>query len=382
MAPISNKVPGIWQGVRWAMDPRAAGGGTSRARLVWRALRGTLGHARMLKRWMRVVFDLHSRGIVRDLPGEYLRALRPYVHRGVGFNDRVVQLIDHADWMETAFQAAAFEQLSSGRPLVLAELAAPRGYDYMRLQLQQAPPQSPEGELLLTLSLQRSADVQHRALPVDAAVLAFSRFRVDTVSCMVIGGVRGQRHPVARLSPMEINQVLQGWKPSVLIVRVAQELARHWNQHLLGLNPVAHRLQGWTYQWNPRRRETAQRIYASYDALWEHFDARPGPAGWMMVPLTSDDKLAATALSPEKRARQTRRADYWIRTRNLLRLQFRELLQRPGLEARISRITESVERDSLDDDDDNGYMAQRGGFRHSADLVASHVLQTGPASLQ
>jgi uncharacterized protein VirK/YbjX len=363
------------------MQPGMAGGGTSRLRLVWRALRATLVHGKDLRRWMAVVFELHSRGIVSDLPAEYLRAVRPYVHRGVGVDERVTQLIDHADWMETAFQAPAFEQLACGRPLVLAELAAPRGYDFMRLQLQQAPPQSPEGELLLTLSLQRSADVQHRAQPVDAAVLAFSRFRVDTVSCFVIGGVRGQRHPVLRLSPMELNQALQGWKPSVLIVRVAQELARHWSLQLVGLNPVAHRLHGWSYQWSARQRETAQRIYASYDALWEHFDARPGPPGWMMVPLTSDDKLAATALSPEKRERQTRRADYWIRTRNVLRLQFRELLQRPGLEARISRITESVERDSLDEDDD-AYIQQRAGFRQSADLIASHLLHTGPASLQ
>lgn len=376
----SNRLPGIWTGVRWAMQPGAQGGGTSRARLVWRALRATLGHPKALRRWMAVVFELHARGIVKDLPGEYLRAVRPYVHRGIGFQERITQLIDHADWMETALQAGAFEQLAGGKPLVLAELAAPRGYDFMRLQLQQAPPQSPEGELLLTLSLQRSADVQHRAQPVDAAVLAFSRFRVDTVSCLVIGGVRGQRHPVLRLSPMEVNQALQGWKPSVLIVRVAQELARHWNLHLVGLNPVAHRLHGWTYQWSARQRESAQRIYASYDALWEHFDARPGPPGWMMVPVTSDEKLAATALSPEKRARQTRRADYWIRTRNVLRLQFRQLLQRPGLEARISRITESIERDS-EDEDEAEQSYRRGGFRHSADLVAGHLLQTGPASL-
>ncbi|MEO7391685.1 MAG: DUF535 family protein [Ramlibacter sp.] len=382
MAPTpSNRLPGIWNGVRWAMQPGVQGGGTSRARLVWRALRATLGHRKALRRWMAVVFEQHARGIVKDLPGEYLRAVRPYVHRGIGVQERVTQLIDHADWMETAFQAEAFEQLACGKPLVLAELTAPRGYDFMRLQLQQAPPQSPEGELLLTLSLQRSADVQHRSQPVDAAVLAFSRFRVDTVSCLVIGGVRGQRHPVLRLSPMELNQAMQGWKPSVLIVRVAQELARHWNLHLVGLNPVAHRLHGWSYQWNGRLRESAQRIYASYDALWEHFDARPGPPGWMMVPVTSDEKLAATALSPEKRARQTRRADYWIRTRNLLRLQFRQLLQRPGLEARISRITESVEHDSLDEDEEER-LYQRAGFRRSADLVAAHVLHTGPASLQ
>src|SRR6185369_15742818 len=114
----SNKLPGIWNGVRWAMQPGVAGGGTSRLRLVWRALRATLTHGKSLRRWMAVVFELHSRGIVSDLPAEYLRAVRPYVHRGIGVEERVTQLIDHADWMETAFQAPAFEQLACGRPLV------------------------------------------------------------------------------------------------------------------------------------------------------------------------------------------------------------------------------------------------------------------------
>lgn len=369
----SNRMPGTWQGVRWALQPGAEGGGTSRLRLVWRALRAGLWHGNALRRWMAVVFELHSRGIVREIPGEYLRAVRPYVHRGTGFRERVVQLIDHADWLETAFQPAAFEQLASGRPLVLAELAAPRGYDFMRLQLQQAATQSPEGELLLTLRLQRSADVQHRPQPVDAGVLCFSRFRIDGIACLVIGGVRGQRHPVMRVSPMEVSQALQGWKPAVLMVRVAQELARHWGLHLIGLNPSAHRLHGWSYQWTRRYREAGQRIYASYDALWNHFEASKGPPGWVIVPLNSDEKLAATALSPEKRERQTRRADYWIRTRNLLRLQFKQLLQRPGREARLSRVTESMDRDSMADDDLE--------LPHSEDMVPSRVLQTGPGSL-
>jgi uncharacterized protein VirK/YbjX len=285
----------------------------------------------------------------------------------------VVQLIDHVDWLETAFQPAAFEQLASGRPLVLAELAAPRGYDFMRLQLQQAATQSPEGELLLTLSLQRSADVQHRPQPVDAGVLGFSRFRVDGVGCLVIGGVRGQRHPVMRVSPMEVSQALQGWKPAVLMVRVAQELARYWGLHLIGLDPGAHRLHGWSYQWTKRYREAGQRIYASYDALWDHFQVTKGPPGWVIVPLNSDENLAATALSPEKRERQTRRADYWIRTRNVLRLQLKQLLQRPDREARLSRVTESVDRDSLAGGDLD--------FPDSEDMVPSRVLQTGPATM-
>lgn len=369
----SHRIPGISQGLRWALQPGAEGGGTSRLRLVWRAVRATLWHGKALRRWMAVVFELHSRGIVRDVPGEYLRAVRPYVHRGTGFSERVVQLIDHVDWLETAFQPAAFEQLASGRPLVLAELAAPRGYDFMRLQLQQAATQSPEGELLLTLSLQRSADVQHRPQPVDAGVLGFSRFRVDGVGCLVIGGVRGQRHPVMRVSPMEVSQALQGWKPGVLMVRVAQELARYWGLHLIGLDPGAHRLHGWSYQWTKRYRDAGQRIYASYDALWDHFQVTKGPPGWVIVPLNSDENLAATALSPEKRERQTRRADYWIRTRNVLRLQLKLLLQRPDREARLSRVTESVDRDSLAGGDLD--------FPDSEDMVPSRVLQTGPASM-
>jgi uncharacterized protein VirK/YbjX len=373
VASSSQRMPGVWQGVRWALQPGAQGGGTSRLRLVWRALRGGLWHRKALRRWMAVVFELHSRGIVRDVAGEYLRAVRPHVHRGTGFEERVVQLIDHADWLETAFQPAAFGQLASGQPLVLAELTAPRGYDFMRLQLQQAATQSPEGELLLTLTLQRSADVQHRPQPVDAGVLCFSRFRVDGIGCFVIGGVRGQRHPVTRVSPVEVNQALQGWKPAVLMVRVAQELARHWGLHLIGLNPRAHRLHGWSYQWTRRSRDAGQRIHASYEALWKHFEAGKGPPGWVIVPLNSDEKLAATALSPEKRERQTRRADYWIRTRNLLRLQFRQLLQRPGREARLSRVTVGV--------DENGLADEEEDWPQSEDMVPSRVLQTGPGTM-
>lgn len=360
------------------MEPHAGGGGTSRARLVWRALKATLWHGSALRRWMAVVFELHSRQIVSDVRSEYLRVVRPYVHRGTGYEERVVQLTDHMDWLETAFHAKAFEQITSGAPLVLAELAAPRGYDFMRLQLRQASPKSPEGELLLTLTLQRSADVQHKAQPVDAGVLGFSRFRIDGVGCLVIGGVRGQRS-VQRLSTMEVSQALQGWKPAVLMVRVAQELARFWGLHLIALDPAAHRLHGWSYRWNKRYRDAGQRIFASYDALWAHFETTRGPPGWRVVPINSDEKLAATALSPEKRARQTRRADYWIRTRNLLRIQFKRLLQRPQREAQLSRVTQTMERDSMNDE----RMAQdESDFQDSEEMVPSRVLETGPGTLQ
>ncbi len=62
-------------------------------------------------------WELHARGLVRDLPAEYLRAVRPSVHRDVSFSERVVQLIDHMDWQEGAFQRAAFEDIVAGRPV-------------------------------------------------------------------------------------------------------------------------------------------------------------------------------------------------------------------------------------------------------------------------
>jgi uncharacterized protein VirK/YbjX len=372
----SRRIPGIWHGVSWAFQQANQTSGVSRLRLVWRALVAGVVYPKAMRRWMAVVFELRSRGIVDNLSHEYLRAVRPYVRRGTSVSSRVVQLIDHADWLETAFKPAAFEQLTSGQPLVLADLSAPRGYEYMRLQLQRAP-QSPEGELLLTLTLQRSREVQQKAQPMEAAGMGFSRFRVDGVGCLVIGGVRGQRHPVQRLSPMELSQALSGWKPAVLMVRVAQELARYWGLHLIGLDPKWHQLQGWSYRWQTRYRDAAERITSSYDALWSHFEAKKGPPGWLIVPLSSDEKLEATALSPEKRTRQTRRADYWIRTRNLLRLEFRELLLRPDREARLSRMTQSMAPETVspgDDDDDND-------FENDEDMVPSRVLETGPGSL-
>lgn len=375
-----QRVPSLWQGLPWAWQRGGEGGGISRPRLAWRALMATLFHRKAMRRWMGVVYELHSRGVVDDLAGEYLRAIRPYVERHTGFDARVVQLIDHIDWLETAFQPQALERLSAGKIVVLAELPAPRGYDYMRLQLRRSNVKSPEGELLLTLTLQRSPDIQHKAVPMDAAVLAFSRFRIDGVGCLVIGGVRGQRHPVLRLSPVELAQALQGWKPSVLMVRIAQELARYWGLRLIGLDPSSHQLRGWSYQWNSRHREAAQRIYESYEALWEHFEATNGPIGWMVLPLNSDEKLAATALSPERRARQARRADYWIRTRKLLRQQMVGQLQRPGREATLSRVTQSLGARTVtsgSDWDDPFFDSEDS----SEDMVPSRVLETGPGHL-
>jgi len=370
-----QRVPGLWHGVFWALGRAGGSGGISRPRLAWRALVSSIARPKAMRRWMSVTYEMQSRGLVEDMQTEYLRAVRPYVHRGTDVTDRVVQLIDHVDWLESAFKPASLRLLASGQPVVLVELPAPRGCDYMRLQLQRAEPQSREGELLLTLTVQRAPEVQSVARPVDAAVLAFSRFRIDGVPCLVIGGVRGQRHPVLRLSAVEISQALAGWKPPVLMVRVAQELARYWGLSLVGLDPSSHQLQGWTYQLSKRYREASMRIYSSYDALWEHFKAKKGPPGWMIVPLDSDEKLEATALSPEKRDRQTRRADFWIRTRNLLRLQARELLLRPGLDARLGRATQSMAPDTVAGEAEFG-------FQNSEDLVPSRVLETGPASLQ
>ncbi|MBC7470848.1 MAG: DUF535 family protein [Ramlibacter sp.] len=370
----SKRMPGIWSGISWALSP-ASGSGISRLQLGVRALRAGLWHGRAMRRWMAMVYELRSRGIISDLPAEYLRAVRPYVHSGTSISARVVQLIDHADWLETALKPGAFERLTSGKPLILASLPAPRGCEYMRLQLQRAPAQSPEGDLMLTLVLQRAVEVQQRAAPVEAATLAFSRFRIDGQGCFVIGGVRGQRHPVLRLSPVELNQALNGWKPAVLMVRVAQELARFWGLRLVGLDPALHPLRRPPYRWSRRHREVAQQIDKSYNAIWRHFDATRGEHGWMVLPLNSDEKLAATALSPEKRARQTRRADYWIRTRNLLRSAFGEQLQRLGPEMRLDGATVAHGPDTMQEGDNDS------DFRDSEDPVPSRVLDTGPASL-
>lgn len=369
----AQRVPGAWQVLAWAWR-RHPRGGVSRARLTWRALLAVLYHRKALQRWITLVHELHARGVVSDMPGEVLRAVRPPVHRATDFETRVSQLIDHVDWLETALQPAAFAQVNSGRPLVLINLPAPRGYEYLRVQLARAPLHSPEGQLLLTLTLQRSPDVQQMSPPVDVAVIGFSRFRLDNIGCLVVGGVRGQRNPVLRLSAVEMSQALKGWKAPVLMMRVMQELARYWGQQLIGLDPRWHQLQGWPYRLRERHRQSAARLCESYDALWSHFDARKGPPGWMILPVSSDEKLAAIALSPEKRARQIQRADYWIRISNQLRSEFGLSLQRPHRLPKLGRVTQAIERE--DDDDDSGFHTQQ-----PEDFVPSHVLETGPASL-
>jgi uncharacterized protein VirK/YbjX len=368
-------MPGIWSGIGWALAPET-GSGIARARLGWRALRAALWHGKAMRRWMAMVYELRERGIVDDLRAEYLRAVRPYVHRDTSISTRVVQMIDHADWLETALKPDAFELVSAGFPLVLATLPAPRGYEYMRLQLQRSAPQSPEGDLMLSLVLLRAADVQQKAAPMEAATLAFSRFRIEGHACLVIGGVRGQRHPVLRLSVMELDQALNGWKAPVLMVRVAQELARFWGLRLVGLDPADHPLHAWPYRWSPRYREAAQLVDKSYGAIWKHFEATRGAHGWMVLPLSSDEKLAAVALSPEKRARQTRRADYWLRTRNLLRAQIREQLQRPATEVPLNHATEAFMPDTVSPGD-----AAEGDDVDGDDMVPSRVLETGPGTL-
>jgi len=92
------------------------------------------------------------------------------------------------------------------------------------------------------------------------------------------------------------------------------------------------------------------------------------------MPIDSEEKLAATALSPEKRARQTKRADYWIRTRNLLRARFKQLLQRPHREPSLTRVTQSMERDSVAEQDTTD-------FQQSEPEVPERVLQNGPGTL-
>ena len=193
-------MPGSGKALRWALQPGAEGGGTSRARLAWRALRAHVvarqGLAPLDDRGVRAALARH-----RARPAGRIPARHPA--RRCAAAPGSASAWSSSSSTPTGSRplpaARPSSRLVSGAPLVLAELAPPRGYDFMRLQLEQAPPQSPEGELLLTLSLQRSADVQHKPQPMEAGVLCFSRFRVDGVGCLVIGGVRGQRHPVQRI---------------------------------------------------------------------------------------------------------------------------------------------------------------------------------------
>ena len=359
-----------WRGLGWAWSASPAIG--------CRALLTTLRSGKALRRWAAVVEDLRRRGLVEDPRREYLRPFRPFVHRQTGVVQRIAQLIDHLDWLETAFQPSAYEHLARGRALTLAELPPPHGHESMRLQLQRNLRGSPEGEMLLTLVLRRSRQVQPAAPELEVAALAFTRMRVQSAACLAIGGVRGQRDPHSRVSATEVSQALHGWKAPVFMVRVAQELARWWGLQLVGLDPAWHRLHAWPTRWSPARREIAKRIGASYAALWDHFEAQPGPYGWVRLPLQSDQKLEATARSPERRQRQVRRADFWIRTRQLLRDEFRRHLVRQAPEALRGAVTQNLgpktvaaEASAWDDAD----------FEDSEQVVPSRSLDTGPGEL-
>jgi hypothetical protein len=94
------------------------------------------------------------------------------------------------------------------------------------------------------------------------------------------------------------------------------------------------------------------------------------------IPQNSDDKLEAVDLSPEKRARQTRRADYWIRIRNLLRLQFRGILKRPYPE-HGPRNAENAGPVTLVLTDEQASF----DFEDTRQVIPSRSLQTGPADL-
>lgn len=364
-----GRTPGIWRGVGWALAAPPAGG-IGRVELGLRALWALVTRPAALHRWMVVAHEMHGRGLAPDLHGDFLRAVRPHVNRGTGVSARCTQLVDHADWLETALQPSALRKLMAGEPVSLVELPPPRGYATLDLCLRRAPVQSPEGDLLLTLSLQREVR-DDPASTVDVAVLAFSCFRIQGKPCLVIGGLRGQRDVNLRLSPTEVAQTLHGWKPSVLMVRVAQELAAFWELGLVGLDPNAHALHTWRKRLNPRNREMAARIGDSYRSLWAHFAAQRGPEGWMALPPQSDDSLAAIAQSPEKRARQIRRADYWIRTANLLRTEFRVILLRADPVERMGRMTEAHTMQG----EFSGYEGRM------SDYAVSSVLDTGPGTL-
>ena len=209
---------------------------------------------------------------------------------------------------------------------------------------------------------------------MDAGVLAFSRFRIDGIACLVIGGVRGQRHPVLRASPMEISQALKGWKPSVLMVRVAQELARFWGLRIIGLDPAAHRLHGWSYQWTQRSRDAGQRVYASLDALWAHFEADQGPAGLG----DRAAQLGREARGHRAVAGKARAPDPPRRLLDPHAQPAAPPVQAAAAAARAakrswSRVTEAMDRDSMAGDEPD--------FEDSEDMVPSRVLQTGPGSL-
>jgi uncharacterized protein VirK/YbjX len=369
--------PGLWEALAWAWQRGDDGGGVSRAQLVARTAYATLLRSADLQAWMDLVNELAQRGLMKDVPGEFLRAVRPAVHRFTDLRGRVQQLIDHYDWLEVAFKPAAFERLSTGRPVTLVEMRAPRGFEFLGLQVRRNEAASTEGELLLTLALQRSAQIQHQAQPVEVAAIAFSRFRIDNKACLAIGGVRGQRGAAQRVSQTELAQGLQGWQPAVLLVQAMQELARAWDLPLLALDARAHRLRGPAYRLRQRHRDAAHRIAGSYQALWGHFGAVAGPVGWVQLPLPSDDKLEATALSPEKRERQVRRADFWLRTRKALQQQLGEVLLRPaGYAEEPSQLTQAFPEPPSRDE----WEALFDEPEREASLPRN-VLDTGPQSL-
>ncbi len=365
-----ERVPSIWRGLGWALRSQP-GSLSARWRLAARLAWGLIFHQGLLRRWMEVAFEMHARGLMPDLPAAFLRPVRPFVHRDLSIQERCVQLIDHTDWLSSALAPAALRQLVGGPGVVLANMSPPRGYRSISLRLQRAPDHSPEGELRLTLTVVRDARVQS-AQPADVAVLGFSCFWVQGKPCLVIGGVRGQRQPGQRLTEAEVTEALSGWRAPVLMMRVMQELARAWDLHLVGLDPASHPLHGWTNRLSGRDRETARRISSSYNRLWKHFEAQDGPPGWVMLPLQSDDRLASTAMSPEKRARQIQRADYWIRTANLLRQEFRGVLLPPDAKARADR---AVEHHTL-----QGVLSGYDDSRRSG-LTMSSVLESVPGSV-
>ncbi|MCJ0764684.1 DUF535 family protein [Variovorax terrae] len=359
-AATDSKPPGLGRSLSWAWQAPPAGG-VSRLNLTWRLLKAQLRSNLALRRWMAVVHEHHERGLMPDLPAEFLRAVRPDVNRGVSLPQRITHLIDHADWLETAFQPAALQQLAAGQPVVLAELPS-SGHDPLRLQLQRAAPHSLEGDLLLTLTT-----LPDDGRAVDLAALAFSCFRIQGQPCLAIGGLRGPRQPGGRLSPEDLLRALRGWRTPVFLVRVMQSLAQFWNLPLVGLDPAWHSLQaGGRLPRDAGRRELAQRIADSHNALWEHFGAKHGAEGWRVLSRESDDALAATASSADKRARQARRADYWIRVNTRLSRGLGEVLLRPGRHASLHGMTES-------------HTIQDNPFTRSG--APSSVLDSGPGEL-
>src|SRR5690606_2729438 len=139
--PSPPRVPSVWRGLLWSWRRGSDGGGGPRSRLMWRALVGTTPWAGAMRRWPGAVSERHPPGLLNDPAGEYMRAVRPYVHRHTDYSARVLQLIDYVDWMESAFKPQALKKLLAGEDIVLAELQPPRGCDWMRLQLRRAPVQ-------------------------------------------------------------------------------------------------------------------------------------------------------------------------------------------------------------------------------------------------